>query len=282
VIVAPVDGRANSAAKTFTYVAAGGVPSDAFFVSDWASNDVTDSAKSRPWGLLSDAGGAFAVRDTSDDGRDYPTEKYLRMTDTSGTTILAFEDNESYVSAPGVGDSIYLRLYKRVTHSGTGPDSHGDYFNDNQGTSNWGPQAFGFYIKAIQATTYQLRLSAAAGIDAPNDRYFEPPVLLDKDVTYRFEIKYTRTGTDTYTLEARIYDVNDNLLYDTPDFEASWNAGLFLDEKTFTISGAGAASMVGFQIGIEETIAGAYAEWAGVLLRTDDWGGAYNVAEASS
>ncbi len=252
------------------------------FNSDWSSGTgtgntaVKDLGKSKPWTVQNGTGTTFEVRSTASDGRDYPTTNYLRVSNTYAE--LAFGRSAGYIDVPQVGQSIYLRMYYRVTLNGGGEDTHGTYFDDDPIAGvNWGPQALGIYLIPSTSTPMTFLISAAAGQDP---RYFSPGARLNKNQTYRIELRYTRTGTNTYTLGGRIYDVTGKLLYDEGAFKDDYwyNGTPKLLGRTFTVSGAGASSMTGLKIGVEaaQPGTGAFAEYAGIAVCTGDWCGPYS------
>ena len=252
------------------------------FYSDWSTATgtstaaVRDANKARPWSRNVGQGTPFEVRSTAAAGRDYPTTNFIQVNSTYAE--LTFQASDGYIPTPAVGESIYLRMYYRLTLSGTGGDTHGTYFDDDPvGGVNWGPQALGIYIIPSSGSTMTWLVTAATGLDPI---YFSPGERLDKNRTYRIELRYTRTGTNTYTLGARIYDVNGALLYGESAFQDDWwyDGSPKLQGRTFTVNGAGAASMRGFKIGVEASQGGgAFAEHAGIAICRNDWCGPYPI-----
>jgi len=251
------------------------------FWSDWStatgggSDALRDTGKARPW-TFTQGSGAFEVRSTSLDGRDYPTTSYLRV--SNAFAQLAFQSSDGYVPTPRVGESIFLRMYYRVTITGTSGDTHGTYFDDHPSTgTNWGPQALGIYLIPSASTSMTFLVSAGAGQDP---RYFSPGVSLSKDVTYRIELRYTRTGTHSYTLGARIYDAAGSLLHGEGAFRDDyWYTGApRLDGRFFRERDGAASSLTGLMIGLEAAQGGPspfFGEYAGLAVCRGNWCGPY-------
>ncbi len=265
------------------------------FHSDWSTATGTgdaalrDTNKAKPWTGTAGLGGAGQggneVRSTAADGRDYPTTNYLRTTgkrSNQGWNELFFQASDGYVPKPAVGESVYVRMYFRliVANSFTGDgETHGAYFDDAPGGTNWGPQALGVYVQHFTAGVWNFLISTDAG---QFPRYYGPGNhALNRNQTYRIEMAYHRTGTNTYQLEGRIYDVAGHLLYDNSSFNTDYYGptGTNLQNRTFTTSGAGAASISGFKIGLNGltgmTADVPYAEYAAVAICKNDWCGPY-------
>jgi len=257
------------------------------FHSDWSTATgtstaaVRDTDKARPWTRNVGQGG-FEVRSTAAAGRDYPTTNFIQVNNTYAE--LTFQAADGYIPTPAVGESIYLRMYYRLTLDGTAGDTHGTYFDDDPvGGVNWGPQALGIYVVPASGASMAWLVTAATGQDPI---YFSPGERLNKHQTYRIELRYTRTGTDTYTLGARIYDASGVLLYGESDFQDDWwyDGSPKLVGRTFTVDGAGAASMRGFKIGLEAGQGGgaAFAEHAAIAICSDDWCGPYPIPDVEN
>ncbi len=247
------------------------------FNSDWStatgtgSAAVRDTGKPKPW--TGEIGTAWEVRNTAADGRDYPTTNYLRV--GNQWLELTFDGSDGYVPAPQVGESVYFRMYYRMILAGTAGDTHGTYFDDSNANPNWGPQALGWYLIPDAGDSFTYEFSAASGQDP---RYFSPSFKLSKNTTYRIEARYYRSGTNTYQLENRVYDAKGTLLFDTSNLcDRSWHSckGYELAGRTFTIAGAGAASLTGLKIGVEGGQGGPFAEYAAVAVCKNDWCGPY-------
>lgn len=263
--------------------ATGTVPVDGptvLFSSDWGN--ATGSGSSAYLDGSVWAGGVVTgttpgeVRVTATDSRDFPTTNYLRTGAVAGQIFSG-----AGWDAPAVNDSIGLRYYYR--RIGTVGDRHTVIFH-NTGSGSWGPSALGVYVGA---TPTRWMISAASGRDA---RYFGPRsgssmVTLPADVTYRIELLYVRTGTNAYTLRGRIYEVDGDLLYDT-FCDGYWYGcttgsgstnGPVLESQTFSVTGAGASSMVGLVIGPEGAEGSSQEEFAAVAVCTS-WCGDYPIA----
>ena len=270
-----------------------GLPADLVFASAWTTGTgtgnaaVQDTSRTRDWSVRDIVGGSndgWEVRVTATDSRDYPTTNYLRMNSPDGQLVLAYQGSDSYYSAPGVGDSVYLRYYYRYlltgSHSPGDGTEHGNYFDDHWITTpNWGPIAFGISLQNESTSEYSLYVWDSGA------NPYQIGANLSKNTTYRFEWKFTRTGTSTYQLGFRIYSVGGTLLYDENDFAQRDPPNDAMSDVTVT--GAGTSqwnSVTGFQIGLNSqqgTAGNPFSEYAAFLVRTDDWCGAYSSAEDS-
>lgn len=242
---------------------------------DWGTTTGTSNSAIR------DGGGAtpltanstphvLEVKSTSGAGRDYPSTNYLQVEDGAA----AFGSAAAYLSTPAVNDTVGVRYYFRLVQSAATTDSHGIYFDDDwSGGTNWGPQALGFYIESTSSGgTFKFQVSAD---NTQGSRYYPPTALvLNKQTTYRIEALYIRAGTNTYQLRARIYNISGTLLYS----DAAGDFGT-LNSTTFTVTGAGAASLRGIVVGVEgdQEGTGAYSEQAAFAI-CDTWCGVYPIS----
>ena len=277
-----------------------GIPAGLVFASEWntATGNTTaafrDSNRARPWtgntGQFAN-GGSSAVRVTATDGRDFPTANYLRVTDEGN--FLTFLGSDAYYTTPAVGEWIYFRIYHRLTIGNTAGNAHGLYWDDSPTVPNWGPNIAGIYVENFSASTFSLRMSAHP---SATRRYYSPAgasgtpeFLLDKNVTYRFELGVNRTATTTYEMAARLYNIAGTLLYDTADFNSRPYYGLPSDPLTgevFTVTAGAFDSLTGYQLGKEgpEGTGGDFAEYAGMAISSGPnatWLGAYRSGEAT-
>jgi hypothetical protein len=191
------------------------------FASDWGTATGTTDAALRdtdqtlPWETLVTGN---TNRDViASTGLDFPSTNVLRVgTQWNGSGSAAFIPRiTEELPALGIGNSRYYRWYIRwvvptsLTTWGTphpiqdGPDAAtGNWlFESRRGTGGtkvtigWNPPANTF----------------------PNNRWWAIDAL-DIDTTYRVELKATRTGTTTFTLDARVYNTANTLLLDGSDF----------------------------------------------------------------
>ncbi len=291
------------------------VPADAVFVSDWSTGTGTgdaalrDTGKTLAWTILyggaAVGSGGAEVRVTATDSRDFPSTNYMRIRALLANLAWAEISVEDYTSAPGVGDSIYIRYYARLTMSTTDdyldittdPDdanppetgdatTHGYYTGDG-----WGPEGHGFTFWTADDGSWRIEYAAdnsqAIFSEGTNGSGNGGAWRMARDTTYRLEKRYTRTGTNTYTMDLRVYNIAGTLLFDGTDV-TDWpgpNTIGSLDGATFTVTGAAAQGMVdSFRVGCNG-IGGidsdrAHSEVAGVMIRTEDWCGPYIAAES--
>ncbi|MGE0278357.1 MAG: hypothetical protein AB7R40_23420 [Nitrospiraceae bacterium] len=295
---------AYSAPDTFVNSVASGVT--VHFWSDWSTATGTTSAaiydtnKAKPWTLTAGHGepgeGGLAVRVTATDSRDYPTTNYLRITgywQSSGWNELKFIASDNYIpaSAVGVGDTIVLRFYARFiaanSYQGNDDETHGIYF-DSTGSQGWsaGGQAVGIYEQHFTNDVWNYLVVPDTD---QNPHYFGPGTnALNRNTTYRFELGWVRTGTNTYQMLARIYNATGTLLYDTSAFDDNYYGpgGTSLSGRTMTKSTtnneAGHSTMRGLKIGLNglsglTTDTVPFMEMAGLAI-CSNWCGAYPIA----
>jgi prophage tail gpP-like protein len=100
---------------------------------------------------------------------------------------------------------------------------------------------------------------------------------LQKNVTYRFEFRVTRTGTSTLTMDVRIYDSNNTLLFDGNNFPgfqvARINSGSHAVNVVNTLGqfNAGLNGLGGAEWGSSVV----YMYQGAVAISASDWVGPY-------
>jgi len=124
-----------------------------------------------------------------------------------------------------------------------------------------------------------------------NNTPYRPPVYLDRDVTYRFELKVERTDTDAANFDIRIYSRDgagdeslvytgadiilhfspNTPLYDGNPYSMGGNVAQLADLLNFGVNGWDGGGSPTFDLYYQ----GCFA------VRTDDWCGKYDSAEAS-
>ena len=260
----------------------GGIIPD--FWANWSTATGTSNAaiwdtdKAKPFTSTYTA--APEVRVTATDGLDFPTTDYLRLNDAANG--VRFVPADGYITLPGNGESIYLRLYIRNTSTGASGDSHGIYYRS--ATSAWGPDVMGWYIANVSGGNLTLRLSGAAqgAPPPPVRRYWTSTVVpaLVNGTTYRLEVKITVVSSTTYTMEARIYNIGGTLLDGAWEGAVDDNLGDPLSAETFTRQGSDFSSLQGMMVSLEEGQGGSggYMAVAGLAISRIDWLGPYNAA----
>jgi hypothetical protein len=214
---------------------------------DWDTGEVTDG------GLIvhyESAGGNFEVRSTDDDGRDFSTSNYLRVNAATSRVGDGWVDMISRTwAAPRIGETITARWEMNWNTAVSGQTTHGFYFDDDFGGTNWGPPAIGLSIED-EGEHWQVGFWTAPSATPwawgwrMEDRY-----PLNKGERYDFAFSYTRTGENTFTAGLTISQ-GGAVVFDTSDFIDIYHevSGTLADQE-FTLSGAGAQGMRGFRLG---------------------------------
>ncbi len=219
--------------KVVTVTPPSGLQADLVWAVEWDSalgtsdNAIMDQGRTRPFDAT--AGNAASddtveVFDTSSESRDYPTDNFCvfessQSPDGPGTSWAFLRTTGNYADALADGDSVAWRYYKRVVMTdamiNADQDIHGDEYTTQSGAQVSGP--FGhteFFDTGAGIGDYDIGI-----FDLGSSTWYRLPGFpLDRDVTYRREILMTRTGSTTFTLDYRIYDISDNLLFDGTNF----------------------------------------------------------------
>ena len=107
----------------------------------------------------------------------------------------------------------------------------------------------------------------------------KPQDNLTKNTTYRLEWALAKTGTNAYTLDARIYNSAGTLLYDkTSLYDASDNLAMSTyPAGFFHLTDARMRELFCGTNGSNMTpvLRDEYSYWGAVMVRNDDWCGAY-------
>ena len=183
-------------------------------------------------------------------------------------------------AVPQIGEKLFYRMYFR-----------NDIANDqgNQSVSfhpwefNAGEAAFHFEFttdsRANGTCWCRFRFEQMGD---PWDRVVpgSPEILINKFETYRLEMMFERTGTNQWLVEIRIYDDSDALIYDPSNMYnkngsqtlAAYNAagGRFTMNAEYTDE-----MLVGSSGGMWNFTADQFIYWAGFMVRSDNWCGAY-------
>lgn len=291
----------------------GGEQPNFVFTSDWAGvtdgsfalTDVRDTGKSVPWqthvgNTVDDLGVdsvSLSVRATTGLGFPAGMTRCLRVDAVHGSEIgedttlqqyasgmLSFGATNTAWSVPGIGDSLYFRIYKRFVwpDGATNP-------NVNLGSAN----------HCVEETTQVARTwhwtfnSSAAGwqpsfnANSPVTRHIiggSSNLFIPRDQTHRIEWRVHRTGENTCEFETRVYDTNDSaLLYQTSDFATAGDVEL--EDASF---GYETGSAVYFQLGTNGLGFGSQPEnsvrpawyFGGVAVSDEGWPGPHVVGES--
>lgn len=206
----------------------------------------------------------------------------LRVTHHVSPASGWVESDEQW-AARGDDESLFYRFYLR---NGV-PDSEGAVSSSSHhpfetAGGGVGTQGWSFNFGWADDGTFPFKLilvGVSGGAQRWRVRSGGAYVNLSKDTTYRFEFQFTRTAANTYTIHARIYNAADELLYSDSDWAT--------EDVPFTpMTTAGVdiaipdsdAGLRRWRIGINGGPAVSedrYHYVGGVMVRADDWAGAY-------
>jgi hypothetical protein len=251
-------------------------PGDIVFHSDFSTalgtSDaaVLDTSKAVPWGIRS----AGIMEVISSAGLDFPTANVLRISSANGSGGLI---RRTGLPVPAVGGSLWYRWYIRQTHADNLEDNETHPIQDGQaagncnwlfhvmhnhgGTGKWGPQ-----FRAGSGNVFQ-------------NTYWWGPIL-DKGVTYRFELQIHRVGTGTYQMHVRVFNSADAMILSDVNFTNSNEGGNLTLANNPTINFNNVANLDGLNGGCNG-IAGTnppsfiYGYQSGFAVSTAGWIGAY-------
>lgn len=278
------------------------------FRSDWGTalgrSDaaIRDTGKARPWEIYiggQNAGQAIACSVIAATGLGFPTTNCLQVDCVVGnphSDVQEFHTGEvsnlpgsGAWPVPGVGQSLYYRMYKRLVYphhtSEPPPTGNNNHCVEERsgGVTNW---QWTFYTNAngfnpsfnvwVGGTANRFRLGGTS------------PIYLARNTAFRFEWSLRRTGTNTREHEVRVYDSSGTLLHDTNDFATDFG-GLNLSGFSAT---ANVAAFDGLQLGTNgmgfgdgegdidpgEPSQSVIPAWyfAGIAVSNTDWCGPYS------
>lgn len=185
------------------------------FFSDWRTAALgtggrTDNGK---WNVP--GGSGLSVIEST--GLDFPSARVLRVAPEEGTAGFAFL-RRTGLPIPGEGGSRYYRGYIRVSSQTNvavaDPETHPHQDGNAASQINWGLWVY-HNVGGPGKWTLQVRPNATV-VPFPFYR-FELSTPLDKDVTYRWELRVERVGGG-YRLDIRIYSTGNILLFDSSNF----------------------------------------------------------------
>lgn len=250
----------------------------AVFFSDWANAALGGSSTSRSdggkWNFAT--GGDCTV--VSSTGLDFPSTKCYRVFCgyTGGTHTRAEINRVTGLGTPAVGSTRYYRLYMRMTFDDQlyGNGDHDWQDGSGVGDSNWlQTQAYSTGINGDanrpgewQAGFFELETGSSIN--------FARGPWLNKNATYRFEMALTRITTTTYSVQIRVYNNSNTLLYTETDFPANTAAGFGTGNvgtrAPFTFKNADALG--GFNIGQNDVEVTAHPENSWITVPGFEYG----------
>jgi hypothetical protein len=189
----------------------------------------------------------------------------------------------AYWPVPGVGESLFYRIYKRVVYD---PTTLEDLGNNNhcieEGPGGGGNWSWAFHVTGSLGWQPRWQWFNPAGTRYVLVDGGGSTVYLARNATYRLEWQIHRISTTQCNVHIRIYDTDDTtLLYDDSDFKNSANATRLSDNPALTF--ADVSLINGIQVGTNgpsTTIdpggsIGAMWYLGGMCIRTQDWNGHY-------
>jgi uncharacterized protein YjdB len=214
-------------------------PTTLLFASDWSTalgtsgNAILDGGT---WDNTIDGGGpANRLEVISPAGLDFPADM------TGVLKVLHRNNNSEYWNVnsvgawtlPPVGGSLYFRLYFRHDVAGSG----GSMLHTVQtGPPGNCPYTAELQFQKVSETQIDFVISHYGGSSSSSNAH-DWTVRLNKNQTYRVEEQYTRMGTNSWKVHARVYDSNDILIKDDADFVDEYT-GQTMASWTGTITSA--------------------------------------------
>jgi hypothetical protein len=288
-VVTNTDAQTSELADAFEYV---NVPAPLFY-SDWSTaTGATDAAlrdtgKVVPWPHLGNESGILSVVASTGLGFPAGMTNVMRVQLGPGTVGGAAV---SIVPADAIipTGTTYYRFYLLNAVS----DAEGDkssainsvhYIESNTGS----PQPWTWCLASKNDGTFPLQfqsIATGAGSFLLGGKSYGSPIWTDffltKNSPYRIEWALTRTAADTHTLDIRIYNAAGALVYDKDN--------IYKAQAETTLATAGVdlpltdATLGGFYLGSNggqppwtPMTNVQYIYYGGVMVRTDDWCGAY-------
>lgn len=267
------------------------LPTGAQFYSDWPNVGtdaaaVFDQTKEYPWQNLTWSVGEGQI--IASTGLDMPTATAYECTmiwdgDGAGSNIIRVPNAGSPIPVPGVDENLYYRWYVRWTQ----PDSVDSLNNQHPWQDG---QAIGDCNWAIQVVdnnngTWTPSIEIDVGT-FPNDRWGRgggADIILQKHVTYRFELRVHRVSTTHFNMYWRIYNSAGSIVYDENNIYNGDGAGGANMAAAVNLPFRNVANLAGFNFGQNGFSAvGQEAQFpfvlyygAAVEIRNDTWCGAY-------
>ena len=246
---------------------------------------VLDLGRAKPW-VNQYGAGQFEVRSTATDGRDYPTENYIRQRINGhgggdGRQMAVRLQTDHGMSAPAVGYAAVVRFWIRwLANETDDPNltSHPNYWG-TAAASGFNPLGFNLGRAWWDGAADVHSMELFTNLDDPDEPGlydFLPqasggdPETFPAFTTYRVDLKWHRTATTQHQDRIRICDVNGNPLTEEDDWKF-WDGGgpwERLVDKTFDHADGGASRIDMWHTGVEGTDDAGPAqrdvmEWAG-------------------
>lgn len=267
---------------------AGSGPTGVVFHSDWGSGGlgtgdtaITDNGRWPTIGGNTEPG----LEVIASTGLDFPSSRCLKVTarDMGGGPSGGFHllQNRT-LSVPAVGESRFYRWYQRVVLSDsetgyTDDETHPFQDGNDAGDTNWMLHVYHQGQAGSAANQWTPSIPTETNINGQ----FQGPHL-DKGVTYRFEFRVNRTADTTLTMDVRIYDTSNNLLYTGANFLQEGGAHPAITAVTHAVNPNGGAASLG-QInaglnGLDEMTVDAilYMYQGCVCISSTTWCGPYS------
>ncbi|MEZ4220902.1 MAG: hypothetical protein R3B13_08230 [Polyangiaceae bacterium] len=263
---------------------AGPIPKDMVFYSSFATTTGTGSVPNEDngkWDRYTEGAAGGVMEVISANGLDFPAG----MTNVRRLNILGIYGNSQMLDGNGVipdmtgdGDTLFYRWYYRVAAPEPWPSTDRKNHNiENGNVQNWTFQSW-----LNDDGTWDMKLAWSNSAN-PSAYLFEIPPL-DKNQTYRFEMKIERVSAATFNAEARVYDSSDKLLYDTTDFVNRFGSGNIANSGPFNFENVDLmdtfqAGCNGFSGNVAPVNGQVYAYDGGYAICTKDWCGPWSSAE---
>jgi hypothetical protein len=306
---------------SFVTVTVGGTANTAFacrsnpvgallFVSDWStavgstSSARLDSSKAKPWTAATGGQSPSVVAaPTTDPFGHSPRHTFpagmtnvLRVThhDNGSNGCVAGAVWVGGMPVPSTGETYFYRMYLRVDYA----DDEGNFesilnshhpVQNNDGGTNVG--AWNWLWASKNNGTFAIKF---APLDAtfPKNRWIpcnasKAQQYLAKGTVYRIEWALTKTGTDRYTMDIRIYDNAGTLLFNSDGVGTTPSGNAIRDassDLTLAATGTGipiedtqqAFLYVGTNgSNMRATQRDEFSYYGGVMVRSDTWCGAF-------
>jgi hypothetical protein len=267
------------------------IPGGVVFVSDWSTATgataaaLQDTGKTTPWNTLVNSNNLLNVVSASGLGFPAGMTNVLEVTHRVGGQASAHVAASSLWALPALNQSLFFRVYLRNAIAnaegnldlnshhpmevGTGGFSTEDW-EWTYGSQNDGTFPIKFACLNPLTNAHKTRWCLGAGGTTTNR--------LNKNATYRLEWKLTKTATNTYTLDIRIYDSSGTLVWHSgnifgaqtgdPALSASGGGIVMTDAVLGTMQlGTNGGS---WNLGVVQ-----HSYWGGLMVRSDNWCGPY-------
>lgn len=260
------------------------------FSADW-SNSIGTGAAALTDGSRWDGSynGNSVIQVVADPTGSAPTTNVFRVSNLSPTVKSGWVEKSGLWPSPQIGESRYWRIYLYNATS----DAAGNVPLDNSyhpveyaatGGGNDSDESWNLLLGSKTDGTFPFKFAPTKAA-YPKSRWIPSSAhnvqaYLSKNAWIRIEWKLTKTGTNAYTLDARIYNAANVLLFDSSTIR---DASIDL---TMAASGTGLlmtdAYMGYFRVG---TNGGSewsaipstqYIYWTGFCVRSDTWCGPYS------